>query len=396
MMKQVIQSGAEAQQAGISRGLVLLMAFTCGVVVANIYYNQPLLIQIAATFSVSEEKVSLIATITQVGYTLGLLFVVPLGDKIERRKLILFKLAGAGAVMLVAALSFNFYMLLTASLLIGFFSAVPQLLLPMAAGLAPDVTRGKILGQVMSGLLIGILLSRSLSGFMGAIFGWRVVFYSGAAAMVLLLGLLSWKLPASPPVFEGSYGGLMRSLFSYAKQLPLLRQAAATGFCIFGAFSVFWTTMVFLLEGAPFFYKSDMVGLFGLIGACGAIAAPLAGRWVDRRGPQFTIRIGVTGLLFAFVVMGFSATSLTGLILGVILLDIGLQITHVSNQSKVFSLVPEARSRLNTVYISSAFAGGSIGSLSGATAWSHWHWTGVCILGAAFTITALLINLRKV
>ncbi len=375
--------------------LVLLMALTCGMVVANIYYNQPLLLQLAEAFHVSESRISAIATITQAGYTLGLLFIVPLGDKTERKKLILLKLAGAAICMLVAAVAANYYMMLVASLFIGFFSAVPQLLLPMAATLAPSATRGKIVGRVMSGLLIGILLSRTLSGLMGAHFGWRAVFFFGATMMILLSVTLAMMLPADPPTFTGSYSHLMRSLGTLLRELPPLRQAALTGFFMFGAFSIFWTTLVFLLEGPPFHYKSDMVGMFGLIGACGALAAPLAGKSTDARGPQFTILAGITAALAAYGIMGFSGASLTGLIAGVILLDIGMQVTHISNQSKVFALRPEARSRLNTIYISGSFAGGSIGSWMGAQVWSSWHWTGVCILGAAFIAAALLINLKK-
>ncbi|HYK76002.1 MAG TPA: MFS transporter [Daejeonella sp.] len=385
---------AELKNNTLSSTLVLLMAATCGLVVANIYYNQPLLLQMAETFGVSEKQISVVATITQVGYTLGLLFIVPLGDKAERRKLILIKLACASICMLLAALSPNYYTMVAASLFSGFFSAVPQLLLPMAATMAPDAQRGKIVGKVMSGLLIGILLSRTLSGFIGAHAGWRAVFFVGAAVMVLLLFLLAIKLPLHPPSFEGSYNNLMRSLGTLIKQFPSLRQSALTGFFMFGAFSTFWTTFVFLLEGAPFFYKSDMVGLFGLIGACGALAAPLAGKSVDKKGPKFTIKLGIVIALISFAVMGFSATSIAGLILGVILLDVGMQVAHISNQSKIFALLPEARSRINTVYMTSAFAGGSMGSLLAALVWSQYQWVGVCLLGAGFILSALLTNLR--
>ncbi|SHM91166.1 Predicted arabinose efflux permease, MFS family [Chitinophaga jiangningensis] len=380
---------------GISNGLVMLMAITCGLVVANIYYNQPLLVQIAETFHLTINQVSIIATITQVGYTLGLLFIVPLGDKTERRKLILVKTFGAAICMIAAAFSANFYMLVAASLFVGIFSSVPQLLLPMAATMAPATSRGKIVGKVMSGLLIGILLSRTLSGFIGAHLGWRAVFLIGGLATAGLLAILSVKLPKNPPTFEGSYASLMKSLITLTKEMPTLRQAAITGFCMFGAFSVFWTTLVFLLEGSPFFFKSDMVGMFGVIGACGALAAPLAGKSSDKKGPHFTILLGIIAAIVAYVIMGFSGTSLIGLIAGVILLDVGMQVTHISNQSKVFALNPEARSRLNTVYISSSFAGGSLGSLLGARAWSAYGWPGVCVLGTSIILFAFLINIKK-
>jgi predicted MFS family arabinose efflux permease len=221
------------------------------------------------------------------------------------------------------------------------------------------------------------------------------VFLLGGGMMAVLLAVLYRLLPVDPPSFTGSYGSLMKSLVSLVKTYRPLRQAALTSFLTFGAFSVFWTTLVFLLEGSPFFYKSDMVGLFGLIGACGALAAPAAGKSADSRGPQFTLRLGVMAMLAAFVIMGFSAASLTGLIVGVILLDIGQQVTHISNQSKVFALLPQARSRLNTVYMTSAFSGGALGSLLGAQVWSHWQWTGVCFLGGTFVLAAFLLNFQQ-
>jgi predicted MFS family arabinose efflux permease len=247
----------------------------------------------------------------------------------------------------------------------------------------------------MSGLLIGILLSRTLSGFIGAHLGWRAVFLAGGIAMIILILILAAKLPQDPPTFNGSYGALMRSLGTLVRELPPLRQAAATGFLMFGAFSVFWTTLVFLLEGPPFHFKSDMVGMFGVIGACGALAAPLAGKSADAKGPQYTIRLGILAGIAAYAIMGFSGASLLALIAGVILLDVGMQVTHISNQSKVFALHPEARSRLNTVYISSSFAGGSLGSLLGARAWSAYGWTGVCLLGASMIALAFIINLKQ-
>lgn len=384
-----------AAQALPDRSLITLMAVTCGLVVANIYYNQPLLAEMAAAFGVSEKKVSWIATATQVGYTLGLLFMIPLGDKQERKRLVLLKVAGAALFMLLAGLSRSFYWMAAASLLIGIFSAVPQLLLPMAAHIAPAAQRGRIVGKVMSGLLIGILLSRTLSGYIGAHYGWRAMFFIGSGMMAVLLVLLALKLPRDQPSFTGSYASLMRSLFTLARTLPVLRRSALTGMLMFAAFSAFWTTLVFFLEGAPYYYKSDVAGLFGAIGACGALAAPLAGRYADKRGAQFTLRLGVLAALAAFAVMGFAGAALTGLIAGVILLDIGQQVTHISNQSKVFALLPEARSRLNTVYMTSSFAGGSLGSFLGAQAWSYAHWTGVCILGAVLVALALLVNSRR-
>ncbi|MBO9639061.1 MAG: MFS transporter [Siphonobacter aquaeclarae] len=372
--------------------LVWIMAVTCGVVVANIYYNQPLLQSIASSLSLSEKAVGWIATITQVGYTLGLLFMVPLGDKFERKRLILLMLTGATVFLLIAGFTLSYPILLIASLFIGIFSSVPQLLLPMAAHLAPDESRGKVVGKVMSGLLIGILLSRTVSGYVGAHFGWQTMFLAGGGLMLVIMALLYTRLPDSQPTYTGTYGSLMKSLWTLVRTLPPLRQAAATSLFQFGAFSAFWTTLVFFLEGPDYQFKSDIVGLFGLIGAVGALAAPLAGRSADKRGPRPTILAGMVVGIVAFALMGILSKSLLVVILGVILLDMGQQLTHISNQTKVFALKPEARSRLNTVYMSSAFAGGSLGSFLGMMAWTSGQWPAVCLLGIILISIGLFLN----
>lgn len=376
----------------ISSSLTILMAVTCGLVVANIYYNQPLLVEIGHTFNVSDSTVSLLATMTQVGYTIGLLFAVPLGDKVERKRLVLIMLAIAFLSMLVSALAPSFEVLVVAGLFTGIFSAVPQVLLPMTAQLAGDHERGKVVGRVMSGLLIGILLSRTISGYVGAHFGWRIMFGAGAGIMVILSLALLRYLPYSQPTYQGSYASLMRSLVTLARTLRPLQKSALTGCFMFAAFSVFWTTLVFFLEGAPYHYGSDMVGLFGLIGACGALAAPLAGKSADKRGPQFTLRLGIFASMFSYILLGAGGTYLWVLIIGVIILDIGMQTTHISNQSRIFSLIPEARSRINTVYMTSAFIGGSLGSVAGSLAWAHGGWIYVSAVALVFVLIAYLVN----
>jgi len=381
-----------AASRSISSSLTILMAVTCGLVVANIYYNQPLLVEIGHTFNVSDSTVSLLATMTQVGYTIGLLFAVPLGDKVERKRLVLVMLGIAFLSMSVSALAPSFEVLVIAGLFTGIFSAVPQVLLPMTAQLAGDHERGKVVGRVMSGLLIGILLSRTISGYVGAHFGWRIMFGAGAGIMVILSLALLRYLPHSQPTYQGSYASLMRSLITLARTLRPLQKSALTGCFMFAAFSVFWTTLVFFLEGAPYHYGSDMVGLFGLIGACGALAAPLAGKSADKRGPQFTLRLGIFASMFSYVLLGAGGTYLWVLIIGVIILDIGMQTTHISNQSRIFSLIPEARSRINTVYMTSAFIGGSIGSLAGSLAWTHGGWVYVSAIALVFVLIAYLIN----
>jgi predicted MFS family arabinose efflux permease len=269
---------------------------------------------------------------------------------------------------------------------------VPQLLVPMAAHLAPEAERGRIVGRVMSGLLIGILLSRTVSGYVGLHLGWRAMFEIGAGLMVALVALLAWQLPRDQPAFTGTYASLMKSLGTLIREQPALRRAALVGAFLFAAFSVFWTTLAFYLEGPHFRYGSDVAGFFGLIGAFGALAAPLAGKTADAKGPAYTVGLGVLLALAAYAVLGFGGGYVAGLVVGVIVLDVGVQSAHISNQSLIFSLVPEARSRLNTVYMTGYFTGGSVGSVLGGLAWTHAGWPGVCLLGAGLTGAAFLVS----
>ena len=376
----------------LPNAMVWLMSLTCGLVVANIYYNQPLLAAIGRTFHISDSRASLVATATQVGYTLSMLLIVPLGDMLERKRLMLLLMLGVTACLALAAWAPTFAVLAGASVLIGLCSAVPQLLLPMAAHLAPAADRGRIVGRIMSGLLIGILASRTLSGYVGAHLGWRAMFEIAAGLMLGLLGLLAWRLPRDQPHFAGSYGSLMKSLFTLAGTLPALRRSALVGGLLFAAFSVFWTTLVFFLESPAYGYGSTVAGFFGVIGAVGALAAPLAGRTADTRGPDFAIGVGTLLAVAAYAVLGLGGFHLAGLVVGVILLDVGVQAAHISNQTKIFSLVPEARSRLNTVYMTGYFTGGSLGSIAGGFVWMHFGWPGVCVLGAAFAGAAYLVS----
>jgi len=376
----------------LDNSLVWLMALTCGLVVANIYYNQPLLAAIGRTFHVRDSQASLIATATQVGYTLGMVLIVPLGDMLERKRLILWMLIGAAVCLGGAALAPSFLLLAGASVLIGICSAVPQLLLPMAAHLAPEADRGRIVGRVMSGLLVGILLSRTASGYVGAHLGWRTVFEGAAVLMLALTALLAWRLPQNQPTFTGTYSSLMRSLGTLVRELPPLRRSALVGASIFAGFSVFWTTLAFYLESPAYRYGSDVAGFFGLIGAVGALAAPLAGSLTDKHGARYAITVSIVLSLASYVLLGLAGGLLVGLVIGVILLDVGVQSTHISNQTLVFSLRPEARSRLNTVYMTGYFTGGSLGSVLGGLAWTHFGWPGVCAVGGAFVALALLIH----
>jgi predicted MFS family arabinose efflux permease len=382
----------------LKRSQILIMAVCTGLIVANIYYCQPLIVLISKSFAVSATRGGRIPFLTQLGYALGLLFFVPLGDKVERRGQILWMAALAVASLVFAALSPNLPCLEIASVCIGATSVIPQLILPLAVHLSPPARTGKVIGAVMSGLLIGILLSRTLSGFVGQWLGWRGMFWVAAAISFALLLVIRGTFPLSRPHFAGSYASLMRSLLTLTREQPVLREAACINALAFSTFGMFWTTMVLHLSGAPFHYKSNLIGLFGLAAVAGALAAPLVGGAADKRNPRIAIGYGLGLLLLSFVLLYFGAGLVSGMVAGIILLDLAMQCIHVSNQSRVYALIPHARNRLNTVYMTVSFVGTSLGSAIGLFAWDLGGWPGVCLTGlllttAAFTIYA--VTFRK-
>ncbi|HEV3414459.1 MAG TPA: MFS transporter [Puia sp.] len=376
---------------GLSRGHIVIMAICTGLIVANIYYCQPLIVLISGSFGIPASEGGRIPFLTQLGYALGLLFFVPLGDKVERRSQIIWMAGFAVGALVLAASAPSLVVLEAASILIGATSVIPQLILPMAAHLAAPSRTGKVIGSIMSGLLIGILLSRTLSGLVGAWLGWRGMFWVAAGITFSLLLIIRLTFPLSKPGFSGSYGSLMRSLLTLAKEQPVLREAAAINALAFATFGMFWTTMVLHLSGAPFRYNSDLIGLFGLAAAAGALAAPLVGGSADKRNPRITIGYGLGLLLTSFFLFYVFADTVPGMIAGIVLLDLAMQCIHVSNQSRVYALIPAARNRLNTVYMTISFIGTSLGSAVGLFAWEKGGWTGVCLAGALLTVLALLI-----
>lgn len=379
------------ERMGLKKGQTLFMAMCTGLIVANIYYCQPLIILISKEFAVAESRAGIITFLTQVGYALGLLFFVPLGDKFERRKQILWLTALAGIALTGAAFSPNLVTLEVASLLVGATSIIPQLIIPLAANLAEPERRGKVIGSIMSGLLIGILLSRTLSGFIGAWLSWRGMFAIAAGISFILLVFMRLIFPVSRPEFRGSYRSLMQSLLTLVKEQPLLREAAAISSLAFANFGMFWTTMVLHLSGAPFHFTSDRIGLFGLAAAAGALAAPLVGGAADKKNPRIAIGYGILISLLAFVLFLIHPNSVLWLIAGIILLDLGMQCIHISNQSRIYTLLPEASNRLNTVYMTVSFFGTSIGSAIGLAVWEKGSWRGVCITGIALALATMIV-----
>lgn len=355
-----------------------LLAFTAGAVVANLYYNQPLLPQIGRTFGVTDGSVGLIATASQVGYAAGLLFFVPLGDVFERRKLIVILLWCVAASLAAASAAPGLGWMELASFAIGATTVVPQLVIPFAAGLVEPAVRGRTVGRVMGGLLIGILAARVISGAVGAVAGWRTMFGIAAGLMIVLALLLARLLPSEPPRPHVPYRQLMASLVTVARTQPIVRDAGIIGALNFFAFSAFWTTLAFRLELAPLRYGSAVAGAFGLVGIVGAMAAPLVGRLADKRTPRSTVGFGLLIVATSFLLFTAFGATLTGLVIGVILLDAGMQAVGVSNQTRIYRLPAEHHNRLNTVYMVTYFTGGSLGSAAGVWAWDRWRWTGVC------------------
>ncbi len=384
------------QDSTLRPGLVWLMAAASGATAANLYYNQPLLGDIGRELGGQGASLGLVPTLTQVGYAAGMLFIVPLGDSLERRRVILTMSALVSLALVGAALAPTLPWLIAASFAVGATTIIPQLLVPFAAHLAPAAQRGRVVGTVMSGLLIGILLSRTAAGFVGTHLGWRAMFWLAAALMVALGLVLRLALPSQPPMAAMPYPELLRSLGHLARTEPVLRLHSLLGALTFGAFSVFWSTLALYLQSLPERYGPQVAGLFGVVGVAGAAVAPLVGRYTDTRGDRRINALGIAVLLLSFVVMWPLGRWLWGIALGVVLLDLGAQANHISNQTRVYALRPEARSRLNTLYMVTYFAGGAAGSWLGTTAWTHAGWPGVCAAGAVLCVIALLaLGARK-
>ena len=375
----------------LSRTDVGFMAICTGLIVANLYYCQPLIILIAKEFSIPEDQAGTITYLTQAGYAIGMFFMVPLGDKLERKKQIQITTLAAVAALIIAATATNFKMLQIASFLIGASSIVPQLILPLSASLASPEQRGKVIGTVMSGLLVGILISRTVSGFIGAWLGWRGMFWIAAVLCLLIVIVIQKKFRVNRPNFKGTYGELLGSLFSLIKEQPLLREATLINALSFAQFGAFWTTMVLLLSGEPFHYNSATIGLFGIVGASGALAAPLVGKLGDKGNPRVVIGYGCLLLLISFIIFYFSSGSLIGILIGIVFIDVGLQSVHISNQTRVYSLLPEARNRMNTVYMSFSFLGTALGSAFGLWLWNYGKWHAFSIGGAMLSVAAIII-----
>jgi len=393
-------AAAPAGATGLPLSLTLLLASGAGLAVASLYYSQPMLGVLGGDIGASTQAVGWLPTLTQLGYALGILFLAPLGDKYDRRSIILSKAGVLCAALLLAAIAPSLAMLLAASLVIGLAATLAQDIVPAAATLAPAAQRGKVVGNVMTGLLLGILLSRVVSGFVAEQWGWRAMF-AAAAVSIALLGLAAWRrLPRFAPTTTLPYVALLRSLGTLWRQYPALRRATWAQALLSIGFSGFWSTLAVLLHGAPFHLGAAAAGAFGLAGAAGALAAPLAGRLADRHGPALVTRLG-TGLVAAsFASMALMGIMPAGAQLGLLVacaigFDLGVQAALIAHQSIIYGLDPAARSRLNAVLFTGMFIGMALGSALAAQLFAHGGWMAVTALATLSALGAFILRMRR-
>jgi predicted MFS family arabinose efflux permease len=380
----------QQQQSAPPNWLVLLLAISCGLTVANVYYAQPLLALLRESLHVGAVEAGGLITVTQVGYAAGMILLVPLGDRIENRRLVMALLAIATVGLVVAGTAPTFWVLLIAALVIGSTSVVAQILVPFAADLAPDHIRGRIVGRVVSGLLAGILLSRTLGSLLADATSWRTVYLVSAGFMVALALTLRSALPRHEPTTRIAYGQLLASTARLVRRHPALRRRALYQVAMFGSFSAFWTTISFVLTSRPFGYSQLGIGLFALVGAGGAAVAPLAGRWADRGLGRRMTGVAFVVALLAFVIAGLGRHHVLMLAAAAVLLDMAVQTSFILGQHPIYRLDPSARARLNSVYIATFFLGGAAGSQIGSVAYHAGGWTALTIFGAVLPVLALV------
>nr|WP_140725563.1 MFS transporter [Pseudomonas sp. Hp2] len=380
----------------LSRGLVLLMAMATGLAVASNYYAQPLLDLLARDFGINVGHAGLVVTAAQLAYAAGLMLVVPLGDRLDRRVLIVGLYALSAAGLLISASAHSFGWLLAGTMLTGACAVSAQVLVPFAATLAAPHERGRAVGTVMSGLLLGILLARTASGLLAGLGGWQTIYWVAAALILVVAGLLWRGLPPHPGQATLSYPRLVASVLVLLRDEPVLRARSVLGGLLFAGFSIFWTTLAFLLSGPDYGYGTATIGLFGLIGAAGALAANLSGKLSDRGAGHWVTWGGLLMLLASWGLLAAAPHSLVALVAGVLLLDVAVQGVHIGNQSVIYRLHPAARNRITSAYVTCYFIGGAVGSSAGAWAYAAAGWNGVVVAGAALAALALLWTLLTV
>jgi len=380
----------DAPHAGISRRLTVVLALAAGATVANLYYGQPLLDEIGQTFH-RTSGLGLVTTATQAGFAIGLVLVVPLGDLVDRRRLIPSVIAASSLLLAAVAAAPTFPLVLVALLLVGLAGVVAQLVVPMAATIAADHERGRVVGAVMSGLLAGIFLARVVSGLVASVAGWRTVFWCAAGFMLVLAVALARSLPHVPAAPRQSYGELMRSTLQIARQEPFVVRRGVYGALGFAAFSAFWASAALVLAGPRYGFGEAVIGLFSLLGVAGMAMAYVAGRLADRGHAHGGRLVMFLAMVASWGLLALGETHLAAFIAGLALLDLAVQGSHIFNQGDVYTVRPDARSRVTSVYMTMYFIGGAIGSALSAVMWDAGGWTAVCALGAGAGLLALLL-----
>lgn len=371
------------ESSTLSRRLLWTLTATTVLTCGNVYYSQPLLKEIAVEFHQSAGKMGLIPMMNQLGYVAGLLLITPLGDMVEKRKLVTTLLVLAGFALMSAAIAPAFVFFAAASFFIGLTAVLVQIIIPFVAVLSAPGERGKNLGTLLSGALIGVLISRTSSGLIGGHFGWRAMFWIASVIMYVLAAILHRALPLhrSTSAQGMSYPRLIRSLWELCRDLPELRKVALNGALMYSALSAFWATLAFYLASDTYKMGPEVAGLFGLIGAVGAMSVVIVGRHVERIGPRRVVQLCIGVMIASFLVFWMFGSVLPGLIAGVVLLDLGAQAATVSNQTQIYGFHSAAQTRINTIYKMFYFCGGAFGSVSAALAWQNFRWAGVCGLG---------------
>ncbi len=386
-MKRVLK-----ENGGLPAHILWTLAIVAGASVANLYYNQPLLNLIRQDLGVSEFKTNLIAMITQVGYALGLLFIVPLGDLYQRKHIIIVNFSLLVGSLLLMASSTDIWLVWAASLVTGVCSMIPQIFVPIASQFSRPENKGRNVGIVISGLLTGILASRVVSGVVGDLWGWREMYYM-AAVLMLVCALVVWRvLPDIQPTFRGRYTDLMKSLGSLVRDYPALRIYSLRAGLAFGSFLAMWSCLAFKMGQAPFYAGSDVIGFLGLCGIAGALTASFVGQAVKKVGVRRFNYIGDVLLLLAWFFLSVCGDSYVGIVLGVLLIDIGMQCIQLSNQTSIFELCPAASNRVNTIFMTTYFAGGSLGTLLAGSCWELAGWWGVTAAGVSLVTVSLALT----
>ena len=381
------------ENGGLPASILWTLAIVAGVSVANIYYIQPLLNMIRHELGISEFRTNLIAMVTQIGYAAGLLFITPLGDLYQRKKIILVNFTVLIFSLLTIALTHNFHLILIASFLTGVCSMIPQIFIPIAAQFSRPENKGRNVGIVLSGLLTGILASRVVSGFIGELIGWREMYHIAAGMMFICAIVVLKVLPDIQTNFQGKYSGLMKSLLALVKEYPQLRIYSIRAALNFGSLLAMWSCLAFKMGQAPFYADSDVIGILGLCGIAGASTASLVGKYVKKVGIRNFNFIGCGLILLAWASLYFCGNTYTGIIAGVLLIDIGMQCIQLSNQTSIFDICPSASNRVNTIFMTTYFTGGSLGTFLAGSCWQIWGWAGVAGIGTVLTLLSLLITI---